>query len=77
MGLSSSMSRRGKCVDNAPIESFSGHMKDEVNFNILRTLEEIVEMINKYIYYYNNYRPQWTLKKMTPIEYRNHILSIA
>lgn len=77
MGLNASMSRRGKCVDNAPIESFFGHMKDEVDFNILQTLEEIVEVIDKYIYYYNNYRPQWTLKKMTPIEYRNHILSVA
>lgn len=77
MGLNPSMSRRGKCVDNAPIESFFGHMKDEVNFNILQTLEETVEIIDKYIYYYNNYRPQWTLKKMTPIEYRNHILSVA
>jgi putative transposase len=77
MGLNASMSRRGKCVDNAPIESFFGHMKDEVDFNILQTLEEIVEIIDKYIYYYNNYRPQWTLKKMTPIEYRNHILSVA
>ncbi|MBU3092985.1 IS3 family transposase [Clostridium sp. CF011] len=77
MGLNPSMSRRGKCVDNAPIESLFGHMKDEVNFNILQTLEETVEIIDKYIYYYNNYRPQWTLKKMTPIEYRNHILSVA
>jgi len=77
MGLSASMTRRGKCVDNAPIEIFFGHMKDEVNFNILQTLEEVVEIIDKYIYYYNNNRQQWTLKKMTPIEYRNHLLSVA
>jgi putative transposase len=24
--------------------------------------------------YYNNYRYQWELKKMTPVEYRNHLL---
>ncbi|MDF1511434.1 IS3 family transposase, partial [Robertmurraya sp. DFI.2.37] len=24
--------------------------------------------------YYNNYRYQWDLKKMTPIQYRNHLL---
>lgn len=52
-------------------------MKDEVNFDMLQTLEEIVEIIDKYIYYYNNYRPQWTLQKMTPTGYRNHILSVA
>ncbi|WP_391558570.1 IS3 family transposase, partial [Robertmurraya sp.] len=26
---------------------------------------------------YNNYRYQWDLKKMTPIEYRNHLLNVA
>ncbi len=29
MGLRQSMSRRGTCLDNAPMESFFGHMKDE------------------------------------------------
>ncbi|MDD5864975.1 MAG: IS3 family transposase, partial [bacterium] len=26
-----------------------------------------------YIEYYNNYRYQWNLKKMTPVQYRNHL----
>ncbi|MFA5934494.1 MAG: IS3 family transposase, partial [Candidatus Paceibacterota bacterium] len=26
--------------------------------------------------YYNNDRPQWGLKKMTPVEYRNHLLEL-
>lgn len=30
MGLLQSMSRRGNCLDNAPMESFFGHFKDEV-----------------------------------------------
>ncbi|MGH4052176.1 MAG: IS3 family transposase, partial [Clostridium sp.] len=25
--------------------------------------------------YYNNYRYQWNLKKMTPVKYRNHLLA--
>ncbi|MGL4971884.1 MAG: IS3 family transposase, partial [Culicoidibacterales bacterium] len=29
-----------------------------------------------YMVYYNNYRYQWNLKKMAPIQYRNHLLSI-
>ncbi|MGL4991152.1 MAG: IS3 family transposase, partial [Sarcina sp.] len=29
-----------------------------------------------YMNYYNNYRPQWNLKKMTPVQYRNHLLSL-
>ena len=31
--------------------------------------------IKDYIEYYNNFRYQWNLKKMTPIQYRNHLLS--
>ncbi|WP_273851146.1 IS3 family transposase, partial [Guptibacillus spartinae] len=27
--------------------------------------------------YYNLYRCQWNLKKMTPVQYRNHLLNIA
>ncbi|MGV1024213.1 IS3 family transposase, partial [Clostridium perfringens] len=26
---------------------------------------------------HNNYRPQWNLKKMTPVNYRNHLLNVA
>ncbi|MEV5113688.1 IS3 family transposase, partial [Peribacillus frigoritolerans] len=27
--------------------------------------------------YYNNFRYQWNLKKMTPVQYRNHLLQVA
>ncbi|WP_219375318.1 IS3 family transposase, partial [Bacillus mycoides] len=27
--------------------------------------------------YYNQHRYQWNLKKMTPVEYRNHLLTAA
>lgn len=77
LGLRGSMSRRGKCVDNAPIETFFGHMKDEIDFKKLDTYDKVVEAINVYIYKYNNLRPQWTLKKMTPVAYRNHLLDVA
>lgn len=77
LGLKESMSRRGKCVDNAPIESFFEHLKDELNFNKLETYEDVVEVINNYVYKYNHLRPQWALKKMTPVKYRNHLLNIA
>ncbi|MBQ4902002.1 MULTISPECIES: IS3 family transposase, partial [Paenibacillus] len=26
---------------------------------------------------YNHHRYQWGLKKMTPVQYRNHLLSVA
>lgn len=72
--LGQSMSRRGNCWDNAPQESFFGHMKDEIDFSKCQTLQEVIDCIDDYIDYYNNYRYQWNLKKMTPIQYRNHLL---
>ena len=72
--LGQSMSRRGNCWDNAPQESFFGHMKDDLDFSICQTLEEVISLIDAYIEYYNNHRYQWGLKKMTPKQYRNHLL---
>jgi len=72
--LGQSMSRRGNCWDNAPQESFFGHLKDSVKTKICKSFEELKGKIDKYIIYYNNYRYKWDLKKMTPVQYRNHLL---
>ncbi len=77
LGLRQSMSRRGNCWDNAPIESFFGHLKDEVDIKACKTLDELRSEISKYITYYNNQRYQWNLKKMTPVQYRDHLLKTA
>lgn len=69
------MSRRRNCWDNALQESFFGHLKDEITIKDCQTLAEVQEEIKEYITYYNNYRCQWNLKKMTPIQYRNHLLN--
>jgi len=68
-----SMSRKWNCIDNAPTESFFGHMKDEINLSNIKSFKELVKLIDNYIFYYNNKRPQWNRKKMTPVEYRNHL----
>ena len=73
--LGQSMSRKGNCWDNAPQESFFGHMKDEIDLKSCTTFESVKKMIDSYIMYYNNYRYQWNLKKMTPVQYRNHLLA--
>jgi transposase InsO family protein len=75
LGLTPSMSRKGNCWDNAPIESFFGHMKDELDYSDCMCFDELVELVSDYIYDYNCHRYQWTLKKMTPNEYRSHFLS--
>ena len=72
--LGQSMSRRGNCWDNAPQESFFGHFKDQVDFSMVKTLNELRAKIDHYMVYYNNYRYQWNLKRMAPVQYRNHLL---
>ena len=66
--LGQSMSRRGNCWDNAPQESFFGHMKDEIDYKSCRTIEELKILIDDYMDYYNNDRCQWNLKKLTPVQ---------
>lgn len=70
-----SMSAKGKCIDNAPIESFFGHMKDELEYQACMTFDELCLAIEEYMRYYNHERKQWTRNKMTPVEYRNHLIS--
>ncbi len=73
--LRQSMSRRGNCWDNAPQESFFGHMKDELSEKKLSwtNIAQIREDINDWIDYYNNDRGQWELEKLTPNEFYNYI----
>jgi len=73
-GIIQSMSRKGNCLDNAPIESFFGLLKDELDYKNCKTFEELKDKIDEYIYYDNNERYQWNKNKMAPVEYRNHLL---
>ena len=75
LGMIQSMSRKGNCLDNAPIESFFGHLKDDVDYRDCRSFEELKVLITNYMYNYNNTRYQWNLKKMAPVQYRNHLLA--
>lgn len=77
LGLRQSMSRRGNCWDNAPQESFFGHLKDEASIKTCTSLDEVKKEIKQYMIYYNYYRYQWNLKKMTPVQYRDHLLTAA
>ena len=54
LGITQSMSRKGNCLDNAPIESFFGHLKDEVDLKSCQTFDELKIKVENYIYYYNN-----------------------
>ena len=74
LNIIQSMSRRGNCWDNAPQESFFGHMKDELHLKECLDFKEVKQEIDDYMDYYNNYRYQWDLNKMTPVEYRIYLL---
>lgn len=77
LGLHQSMSRRGNCWDNAPQESFFGHLKDETFIKSCTTIDELKREIKQYMTYYNHHRYQWNRKKMTPVQYRDHLLKAA
>ena len=70
-----SMSRKGNCWDNAPQESFFGHMKDEIKYEItmMQTFDEVKAKIDDWIDYYNNDRYQWELAKLSPKEYYQYV----
>jgi len=72
-----SMSRKGNCWDNAPQESFYGHMKDEIKELILEciTYKDVQAQVDDWIDYYNKDRGQWSLLKLAPSEYYNYILT--
>ncbi|WP_341279373.1 IS3 family transposase [Paenibacillus sp. FSL H8-0537] len=68
-GFKQSMSRKGNCWDNASMETFFGHMKDELDYKDCKSLKELRLRVNEYVIHYNTERYQWTLKKMTPDEF--------
>lgn len=73
LNITRSMSNPGEPIDNAPTESFFGHFKDEVDYQDCENLQQISDIIDDSIYYYNNHRPQWEKKRMTPVEYKNFL----
>lgn len=70
-----SMSRKGNCWDNAPQESFFGHMKDEIAYEISKkeSFSEVKLLIDDWMDYYNNERYQWSLAKLSPSEYYQYV----
>ena len=72
-GMIQSMSRVGKCIDNGPMEGFWGTLKSESFYGLKFNDEQaLINKIEEYIFFYNNYRFQKNLKGMTPNEARYH-----
>lgn len=77
LNITQSMSRKGNCIDNAPIESFFGHMKDELEYEKCTSYKELYLAIENYMRYYNHERKQWNRNRMTPVQYREYLFSLS
>jgi putative transposase len=71
LGMTASMSRKGNCYDNAPMESFWGTLKNELVYHRrYRTREEAIKEISEYIeVFYNRERRQARLGYLSPAAY--------
>lgn len=68
-GMTQSMSRVAHCIDNGPMEGLWGIMKREWYYgNTFHSREELIQMIENYIFYYNHERVQRNLGILTPME---------
>ena len=52
--LRQSMSRKANCWDNAPQETFFGHMKDELDLAACNDYDDLLALIADWVDYYNN-----------------------
>ena len=74
----SSMSRKGDCWDNAPMESFWGKMKLEFVDRTYDTLDEARSAVYEYVWsFYTNLRPHAANGYLTPAEYYKQARSLA
>lgn len=73
--LRQSMSRKANCWDNAPQESFFGHMKDELDMAACSDFNSLLALIADWADYYNNDRYQWNLALLSPNEYAHYLES--
>lgn len=72
-----SMSRRSNCWDNAPQESFFGHMKDHLMERISKVSKyyEVKFAVDDYMDYYNNERYVWDLAYLSPNEFYDYVMT--
>ena len=74
--IQQSISSKGSCVDNVPIESFFSILKSECIY-LKQNLQknEIPEVVKNFIMYYNNERLQEKIQELAPMQFRQQILA--
>lgn len=74
--ITQSISAKGSCVDNVPIESFFSALKSEcIYLNKQLKCKDIEKIIDEFIYYYNNERLQEKIKELAPLKFRELTLN--
>jgi putative transposase len=75
-GATQSMSRKANCYDNAVIENWFGHLKEEL-FNHTRyvSVDALTEALHDYVGWYNNHRISTQLEGLSPVHYRTQTLA--
>jgi transposase InsO family protein len=75
-GMTQSMSRVGRCIDNGPMEAFWGTLKAEMFYlNRFQDSNALIAAIEEYILFYNHKRFQQGLGGLAPLEYRAMLLA--
>lgn len=76
--IKQSMSRKGNCIDNAPMETFFGILKQEMYYGRkFKDIKSLEKEIAEYIDWYNNDRIKIKLKGLSPVTYRRESLGIT
>ena len=58
-------------MDNGAMENFFGRLKVEMFYGEqFESVEDFIQALDDYIYYYNNDRISLKLKGMSPVQYR-------
>jgi transposase InsO family protein len=78
-GMICSMSRKGNCWDNAPVERFFSSLKREwTGDRLYRTRQEAISDVREYVaVYYNAHRLHSTLGYTTPINYEKSLNTVS
>ena len=75
-GMTQSMSRVGRCIDNGPMEGFWGTLKAEMYYlQRFSDYGSLKTAIDDYVAFYNGKRYQEKLEGLAPLEYREMLLA--
>ena len=69
-----SMSRGGTPTDNPIIEALNGWIKEELYLDFgLAEAENLPDLLNRYVYFFNNHRPAAALGYKSPVQYKTEL----